>query len=150
MDSPVAALRYWQRHISRSSRFDRERETAAVIFLDTKFAARAFALICVGTLNECIVHPRDVFRPAIALNSFAIILVHNHPSGDPAPGARDRELTVQLRAASNLLMDSTARPRDCRQPQLLREHDPAAVNVFTRRKIQGSRVKVQWKSLVLE
>ena|SRR5439155_21855339 len=79
-----------------------------------------------------------------------IILVHNHPSGDPAPGARDRELTAQLRAASNLLMDSTARPRDCRQPQLLREHDPAAVNVFTRRKIQGSRVKVQWKSLVLE
>jgi len=70
LDSPVAALRYWQRHISRSSRFDRERETAAVIFLDTKFVAHAFALICAGTLNECIVHPRDVFRPAIALNSF--------------------------------------------------------------------------------
>jgi hypothetical protein len=149
LGSPVAALRYGQRLISRSSRFDRERETAAVIFLDTKFVAHAFALICVGTLNECIVHPRDVFRPAIALNSFrsfsftTILLAIR-------PGARDRELTVQLRAASNLLMDSTARPRDCRQPQLLREHDPAAVNVFTRRKIQGSRVKVQWKSLVLE
>ena len=50
-----------------------------MIFLDTTFVAHAFALICVGTLNECIVHPRDVFRPAIALNSFAIILVQNHP-----------------------------------------------------------------------
>src|SRR5207302_11048653 len=102
--STFAALRYWQRHISRSTWFDREREIAVVICLDTKFVARAFALVGFGTLNECIVHPRDVFRAAIALNSFAIILAHNHPSGDPAPCSRDSELIAPLRAASDRLI----------------------------------------------
>lgn len=56
-----------------------------------------------GILNSSLVHPREVFREAIAERAAAIILVHNHPSGDPAPSADDRNVTDQLVAAGRLL-----------------------------------------------
>ena len=49
-----------------------------------------------GTLSSALVHPRDVFREAIRRNAAAIVLVHNHPSGDPAPSGDDMELTRRL------------------------------------------------------
>lgn len=61
--------------------------------------------ICVtrGILNSSLVHPREVFREAIAERAAAIILVHNHPSGDPTPSADDRSVTEQLVAAGRVL-----------------------------------------------
>lgn len=56
-----------------------------------------------GILNSSLVHPREVFRGAIAERAAAIILVHNHPSGDPTPSADDRAITTQLVAAGRLL-----------------------------------------------
>src|ERR1051325_7310119 len=56
-----------------------------------------------GSLNSPLVHPREVFREAIAERAAAIILVHNHPSGDPTPSADDRLVTEQLVAAGRLL-----------------------------------------------
>ncbi|MEO6969872.1 MAG: JAB domain-containing protein [Chthoniobacterales bacterium] len=56
-----------------------------------------------GTLNESIVHPRDVFRPAIALNAYAIVLMHNHPSGDPMPSEPDRSITAEISDGAALL-----------------------------------------------
>lgn len=56
-----------------------------------------------GILNSSLVHPREVFREAIAERAAAIILVHNHPSGDPTPSADDRSVTEQLVAAGRLL-----------------------------------------------
>ena len=56
-----------------------------------------------GILNSSLVHPREVFREAIAERAAAIILVHNHPSGDPSPSADDRNVTDQLVAAGRLL-----------------------------------------------
>ena len=56
-----------------------------------------------GILNSSLVHPREVFREAIAERAAAIILVHNHPSGDPTPSADDRNVTDQLVAAGRLL-----------------------------------------------
>ena len=56
-----------------------------------------------GILNSSLVHPREVFREAIASRAAAIILVHNHPSGDPTPSADDRAITKQLVAAGRLL-----------------------------------------------
>ncbi|TLY38617.1 MAG: hypothetical protein E6K60_00335 [Nitrospirae bacterium] len=50
-----------------------------------------------------LVHPREVFKPAILLNSHGIICAHNHPSGDPAPSPEDRVLTTRLRQAGELL-----------------------------------------------
>lgn len=56
-----------------------------------------------GILNSSLVHPREVFCPAILASAAAIILVHNHPSGDPTPSAEDRAVTAQIVAAGKLL-----------------------------------------------
>jgi DNA repair protein RadC len=60
-------------------------------------------LITRGILNSSLVHPREVFRPAIAEAAAGIIVVHNHPSGDPTPSPQDREVTRQLVSAGQLL-----------------------------------------------
>ena len=60
-------------------------------------------LITRGLLNSSLVHPREVFRAAIAEAAAGIILVHNHPSGDPTPSADDQAVTRQLVAAGELL-----------------------------------------------
>ena len=61
------------------------------------------AVITRGILNSSLVHPREVFRAAIEANAAAIVLVHNHPSGDPTPSPDDRVITEQLAAAGRLL-----------------------------------------------
>jgi DNA repair protein RadC len=60
-------------------------------------------LITRGLLNSSLVHPREVFRAAIAEAAAGIVLVHNHPSGDPTPSSEDKEVTRQLVAAGALL-----------------------------------------------
>ena len=56
-----------------------------------------------GTLTAALVHPREVFAPAIRLAAAALVLVHNHPSGDPTPSAEDAALTERLRRAGELI-----------------------------------------------
>jgi len=60
-------------------------------------------LISVGTLNRCLIHPREVFRPAIVQSSFAIILIHNHPSGDLTPSREDKEMTQRLVSVAKII-----------------------------------------------
>lgn len=60
-------------------------------------------IIATGTVNAALVHPREVFRSAIVAGASAVILVHNHPSGDPTPSAEDRAITEQLVAAGRVL-----------------------------------------------
>jgi DNA repair protein RadC len=59
--------------------------------------------VSVGTLTASLVHPREVFREAIRSAAAAILLVHNHPSGDPAPSEDDRSVTRRLQAAGELV-----------------------------------------------
>ena len=54
-------------------------------------------------MNESIAHPRDIFRPAITSSAYAVIVVHNHPSGDPSPSQSDHSLTRRLAEAAELL-----------------------------------------------
>jgi DNA repair protein RadC len=86
---------------------DLGQEVFAVFTLNQKHALIERHIISVGTLTEALVHPRDVFRPAIADNAaavaVAIVLVHGHPSGDPTPSRADRLLTQRLTEAANLL-----------------------------------------------
>jgi DNA repair protein RadC len=74
-----------------------------VAVLDAQHRLERDVTITRGILNSSLVHPREVFREAIAERAAAIILVHNHPSGDPAPSANDRNVTDQLVAAGRLL-----------------------------------------------
>ncbi len=74
-----------------------------VIALDSQSAVLRDALITRGILNSSLVHPREVFRQAIAEAAAGVILAHNHPSGDPTPSADDRAVTRQLVEAGRLL-----------------------------------------------
>ena len=60
-------------------------------------------IVSIGTVNASIVHPRDVFAPAIMHNAVAVIVAHNHPSGDATPSPEDRDVTHRLKEAGKLL-----------------------------------------------
>ncbi len=79
------------------------RESLRVILLDTKLRLLLVEEVALGSINECVAHPREIFRPAIIHSAYALVLVHNHPSGDPQPSAADRRLTSALRESATLL-----------------------------------------------
>lgn len=74
-----------------------------VLILDSQHRLERDVLVTRGILNSSLVHPREVFREAIAERACAVILCHNHPSGDPTPSADDRMVTEQLVAGGRLL-----------------------------------------------
>ena len=80
-----------------------EVETFQSVLLNTRRRLIRVEQISQGTLDTILVHPREVFRGAIAANASALILVHNHPSGDPTPSREDLRLTRQLVECSKLL-----------------------------------------------
>jgi DNA repair protein RadC len=82
---------------------DAVQEEFHIVTLDTKHKPIRTHQITVGTLDASLVHPREVFRAAINDSASAILLVHNHPSGDPTPSREDRQVTDQLTEAGKLL-----------------------------------------------
>lgn len=74
-----------------------------VAVLDSQHRLERDITVTRGLLNSSLVHPREVFREAIAERAASIVLVHNHPSGDPTPSGDDRQVTEQLVAAGRLL-----------------------------------------------
>ena len=82
---------------------DLQVEEFHLLALDSQSQVTRDVLITRGLLNSSLVHPREVFRAAIAEAAAGIILVHNHPSGDPTPSADDQAVTRQLVAAGELL-----------------------------------------------
>ena len=72
-----------------------------VALLDSGHRLVAEKTVTVGTLNLALVHPRDVFRQAVAAGAAAVVLIHNHPSGDPSPSEEDIRLTRQLLKAGD-------------------------------------------------
>ncbi len=74
-----------------------------VAILDAQHRLERDVLITRGLLNSSLVHPREVFREAIAERAAAVILVHNHPSGDPTPSAEDVAMTAEVKAAAAAL-----------------------------------------------
>jgi len=80
-----------------------EREVFLVLLLDGRNRLLGELRISEGTLTAALVHPREVFAPAIRLTAAAIVLVHNHPSGDPTPSPEDTALTDRLRRAGELI-----------------------------------------------
>ena len=78
-------------------------ETAMMLALDTKNKVIGIFEISRGSLNASIIHPRDVFQRAILVNAASVILVHNHPSGDPTPSPEDVMLTKKLVEAGRVM-----------------------------------------------
>jgi len=71
--------------------------------LDGKNRITGLHIVSEGSLNQSIVHPRETFKAAILANAAAVILAHNHPSGDTSPSREDREITRRLQEAGELL-----------------------------------------------
>ncbi len=78
-------------------------ETFQVLLLNTRRRLIRVEPISQGTLDTILVHPREVFKPAIAANAAAVVLTHNHPSGDPTPSEADIKVTRDLIRAGQLL-----------------------------------------------
>lgn len=80
-----------------------QREHFAVILLNVKNHILSMPIISVGSLTASVVHPREVFRAAILQTAAAMILVHNHPSGDPTPSSEDVSITMRLIDAGKIM-----------------------------------------------
>ena len=80
-----------------------DRENFVVVLLNTKNEVLGFPTVSVGTLSASLVHPREVFKPAIRASAAGIILAHNHPSGRVKPSREDREVTRRLKEASEII-----------------------------------------------
>lgn len=78
-------------------------EVFGILVLNTKSKIVAVHEVSRGALNASIVHPREVFKPAVLHNAAAIICFHNHPSGDPKPSREDIEITKRLVEAGNIM-----------------------------------------------
>ncbi len=78
-------------------------EKVLALHLTTRHELIGVHVVSTGTLDGSLVHPRDVFKAACLSNAAGLLLVHNHPSGDPTPSPDDRALVTRLRAAGELL-----------------------------------------------
>lgn len=99
LDSPKLIAEYLQSAFASNPM----QESFWVILLNRKNRAMGRVMISLGTLTSSLAHPREVFKPALIASAAAIVVAHNHPSGDPAPSSADVQVTRQLREAAKIL-----------------------------------------------
>lgn len=80
-----------------------DKEHFLVLLLNARHEVLRKETVSVGSLNASVVHPREVFKPAVIHSATSIVLVHNHPSGDPEPSEEDLQITKRLKEAGELL-----------------------------------------------
>jgi DNA repair protein RadC len=102
-ETPDQAAAYWQASVIQAPHFNSECECFVVLLLNTRRRIKGHSLISTGTLDTILVHPREVFRVAIVAAGSAVVLMHNHPSGDPTPSEADIKVTRDLIRAGQLL-----------------------------------------------
>jgi hypothetical protein len=102
-DTPDKAAVYWRLNIEGSPYHNAECECCVVLVLDARRRIKGHQLVSIGTIDTCLASAREVFRGAIVASAAAIILMHNHPSGDPNPSPGDLDTTRRLIRAGRLL-----------------------------------------------
>jgi DNA repair protein RadC len=102
-DQAQHAVTYWKQNIEKWPYFNPECECVVVIVLNTRLRIKGHQFISLGSLNSAELHAREIFRGAIVGCAFGIIVMHNHPSGDPAPSDSDIRSTRQIVKAGELL-----------------------------------------------
>ncbi|AAP95827.1 hypothetical protein A6046_00975 [[Haemophilus] ducreyi] len=80
-----------------------EREVFGVLFWDTQNRLIRFEKLFFGTINQASIHPREIVKKALELNSSAVILTHNHPSGQVTPSQSDKQTTAKIKQACQLI-----------------------------------------------
>lgn len=102
-DAPLTAKNLWFNEVASSPFFDENKEHLIVIALNTKLHIIDWNLVSIGSVNETVAHPREIFRPVISIGAYGFIMMHNHPSGETGPSAADRRLTSNIREGASLL-----------------------------------------------
>ena len=102
-DTPDKAADYWRMHISTHQHFNPDCECLAVLILNTRRKVKGHHLVSIGTMDTLLTHPREIFRVAIATAAAALIVMHNHPSGESTPSDADIKVTRDLIRAGQLL-----------------------------------------------
>ncbi len=102
-ETPDRAADYWRRHIATGPYFNPECECLAVLLLNTRRRIKGHQLVTLGTQDSILVSPREVYRLAVVTAANAILLMHNHPSGDSSPSSADIAATRDLYRAGQLL-----------------------------------------------
>ena len=102
-ETPDKAADYWRMHIATHPHFNPDCECLAVILLNTRKKIKGHHIVSIGTMDTILVHPREVFRVAIMTAASAIIVMHNHPSGESTPSDADIKVTRDLIRAGQLL-----------------------------------------------
>ena len=98
IDCPAVAKAYFALHLGHY-----DHEVFAVLFLDSQHRVIAFREMFHGTLSQTSVYPREIVRQALLLNAGAVMISHNHPSGEPTPSRADEALTTAVTAALRLV-----------------------------------------------
>ena len=102
-DTPDKAADYWKMHIPSHPYFNPECECLAVVLLNTRRKIKGHQIVSIGTLDTILVHAREVFRLAIVSAANAVLIMHNHPSGESSPSESDIKVTRDLIRAGQLL-----------------------------------------------
>jgi hypothetical protein len=102
-DTPQRAADYWRLMVATNPYFNPDCECFVALLLNTRRRVKGHQLLTIGTLDTLLVHPREVFRGAIIAAAGAVVLMHNHPSGEPQPSDADIKVTRDLIRAGQLL-----------------------------------------------
>ena len=102
-DTPQKAAEYWRMHLPSNPYFTPDCECFCVLLLNTRRRVKGHQIVSIGTHDTLLVHPTSVFRLAVATSAAAIVLAHNHPSGEPQPSEADIKVTRDLARAGQLL-----------------------------------------------
>ncbi len=103
IQTPEKAAEFWRTAIQPDPHHNPDVESLYVLFLNTRRKIIGYSLISNGTLDTLLCHPREVFRAAIVANAAAIIVMHNHPSGESSPSEGDISTTRSLIRAGQLI-----------------------------------------------
>jgi DNA repair protein RadC len=102
-DTPDNAAGYWRLHVQTNPYFNPEVECFVILMLNTRRRVKGHQLLTIGTMDTILVHPREVFRAAVIVAAAAVVLMHNHPSGEATPSEADIKVTRDLIRAGQLM-----------------------------------------------
>ena len=102
-ENPDHSAGYWRQNLDSDPRHNPDVETLVCLVLNTRRDILGHFIVATGLLDTILCHPREVFRPAIIANASAVVVMHNHPSGDATPSEADIKVTRDLIRAGQLL-----------------------------------------------
>lgn len=102
-ETPQCAVAYWHRHIATWSHFNPDCECLVVLVLNVRRKIKGHQIAGLGIVDSVLAHPREIFRGAVIAAASSIVLMHNHPAGDPTPSEADIRVTRDCIRAGQLL-----------------------------------------------